>query len=95
MMTLIYIAARAVFIAVSMVCLGHIIGSWIRKRRRDRTSEMYAIEFEEYLAKAAEEYQRVVNDPHRHQDDMSDAHRGLSVAIYGFRARVMRVAVSA
>ncbi len=56
----------------------------------DRTKKDFAIEFGEYLAKAAENFQDVVQFElagHHDLDLMSDAWRALDSAIYEFRKR--------
>jgi hypothetical protein len=58
--------------------------------RSERTPKDYAIEFGEYLAKAADRYLSAVNAWEDY--DEGDARRSLESAIYEFRKRAARVA---
>lgn len=59
-----------------------------------RDDKDYAIEFGGYLARAAEHYLEVVNDPVRNgPDELSDAHRSLRSSIHEFRKRAARAGV--
>lgn len=68
----------------------------------ERDGRDFAIEFGEYLAKAAEEYQRTVSDTYGRAtiydlgncDALQDDYRSLSSAIYEFRKRAARAAQS-
>lgn len=59
----------------------------------DRSPKDFAIEFGEYLAQAAEQFQDMMQDVLKgdyDQDAMSDAWRNLDGAIYEFRKRAKR-----
>lgn len=59
----------------------------------DRSPKDYAIEFGEYLAQAAEQFQDMMQDVLKgdyDQDAMSDAWQKLDSAIYEFRKRKVR-----
>jgi hypothetical protein len=60
----------------------------------ERDAKDYAIEFGEYLAKAAESYMRVRNDPDATRHDDEGVYEALVSAIYEFRKRAAKVAVT-
>lgn len=61
----------------------------------DRTDKDYAIEFGEYLARAAEQFRDCVQDTMSAHDTIADRWAGLNSAIHEFRKRATKAKLPA